>query len=119
MCVCVSVRLIVRLSASGCLRTSLRMSVVCVRLSVCMSVCLYTCLLSVTGDLWSYNADKNVFVVSPQPDVYVYKLDPHKHKFVILASDGLWDMVKADEATDITHQLSTCVSVLVQAFGKK
>ena len=67
-----------------------------------------------TGDLWSYNSDKNVFVVSPQPDVYVYKLDPHKHKFVILASDGLWDMVKADEATDITHQLSTCVSVLVR-----
>lgn len=61
------------------------------------------------GDLWSYNSHKNVFVVSPQPDVYVYNLDPHKHKFVILASDGLWDMVKADEATDVTHQLSTCM----------
>ncbi|KAI0223253.1 Protein phosphatase 1D [Lamellibrachia satsuma] len=61
------------------------------------------------GDLWSYNSHKNVFVVSPEPDVYVYNLDPHKHKFVILASDGLWDMVKADEAANITHQLSTCM----------
>ena len=50
--------------------------------------------------------------MSPEPDVCVYDLDPSKHKFVILASDGLWDMVKPDEAADIAHQLSTCVSRL-------
>ena len=67
----------------------------------------------VSGDLWSYNSNKDVFVVSPEPDVCVYDLDPAKHKFVILASDGLWDMVKPDEAADIAHQLSTCVSQTV------
>ena len=67
-------------------------------------------MIYVSGDLWSYNSNKDVFVVSPEPDVCVYDLDPAKHKFVILASDGLWDMVKPDEAADIAHQLSTCVS---------
>ena len=70
-------------------------------------------MISVSGDLWSYNSNKDVFVVSPEPDVCVYDLDPSKHKFVILASDGLWDMVKPDEAADIAHQLSTCVSQTV------
>jgi protein phosphatase 1D len=32
------------------------------------------------GDLWSWNADENVFVVSPEPDLHVYDLNILKHR---------------------------------------
>lgn len=32
------------------------------------------------GDLWSYNSDMDEFVVSPEPDVRVVKIDPKRFK---------------------------------------
>ena len=32
------------------------------------------------GDLWSYNSKKDVFVVSPEPDLHVYSVDISKHR---------------------------------------
>ena len=32
------------------------------------------------GDLWSYNAKDDVFVVSPDPDLHVYDLNILKHR---------------------------------------
>ena len=32
------------------------------------------------GDLWSYNSKKDVFVVSPEPDLHVYSIDISKHR---------------------------------------
>ncbi len=32
------------------------------------------------GDLWSYNSALNEFVVSPEPDVHVIKIDPNTFK---------------------------------------
>ena len=56
------------------------------------------CLLCVSGDLWSYNSQDDVFVVSPEPDVCCQVLDPRRHRCLILASDGLWNMVHGQEA---------------------
>ncbi|CAK8696684.1 unnamed protein product [Clavelina lepadiformis] len=53
------------------------------------------------GDLWSYNSELDKFVVSPVPDVYVYDLHKHKEQFVVLASDGLWNMIRPQEAVSI------------------
>ena len=39
--------------------------------------------------------------VSPVPDVYVYDLHKHKEQFVVLASDGLWNMIRPQEAVSI------------------
>ena len=36
-----------------------------------------------------------------EPDVYKMKLNPEKDKFIILATDGLWDFLKPQEAVDI------------------
>ena len=58
-----------------------------------------------TGDLWSYNWQRDVFVVSPEPDVSAYKLDIRRHKCLILASDGLWNMVKPHEAIDVVQDI--------------
>lgn len=53
---------------------------------------------SATGDLWSYDFYSGEFVVSPEPDTSVVTLDPRKHRYIILGSDGLWNMVPPQEA---------------------
>ena len=45
------------------------------------------------GDFWSYNPTTNEFVVSPTPDVHVLPLKPKEQKFVVVASDGLWNVM--------------------------
>uniref|UniRef100_A0A1A8R5L0 Protein phosphatase 1D magnesium-dependent, delta isoform a n=1 Tax=Nothobranchius rachovii TaxID=451742 RepID=A0A1A8R5L0_9TELE len=50
------------------------------------------------GDLWSYDFYSGEFVVSPEPDTDVVILDPRKHRYIILGSDGLWNMVPPQEA---------------------
>ncbi|XP_029373206.1 protein phosphatase, Mg2+/Mn2+ dependent, 1Da [Echeneis naucrates] len=50
------------------------------------------------GDLWSYDFYSGEFVVSPEPDTSVVTLDPKKHRYIILGSDGLWNMVPPQEA---------------------
>ncbi|XP_038549639.1 protein phosphatase, Mg2+/Mn2+ dependent, 1Da [Micropterus salmoides] len=50
------------------------------------------------GDLWSYDFYSGEFVVSPEPDTSVVTLDPRKHRYIILGSDGLWNMMPPQEA---------------------
>lgn len=45
------------------------------------------------GDLWSYNFATEKFVVSPEPDVSVHKIDVKQFKCLVLASDGLWNVM--------------------------
>ena len=56
--------------------------------------------LTCSGDLWSYNAEKDAYVVSPKPDMTVLDIDKN-HCFVILATDGLWHVVEPAEAVDV------------------
>lgn len=56
------------------------------------------CFFSPTGDLWSYDFYSGEFVVSPEPDTSVVTLDPKKHRYIVLGSDGLWNMVPPQEA---------------------
>lgn len=53
------------------------------------------------GDLWSYDFYSGEFVVSPEPDTSVMTLDPRKHRYIILGSDGLWNMVLPQEAVSV------------------
>jgi len=50
------------------------------------------------GDLWSYNSEENVFVVSPEPDIRVYPVDISQHRCLILATDGCWNMLTPQNA---------------------
>ncbi|KAH8421389.1 hypothetical protein KR009_003804 [Drosophila setifemur] len=52
------------------------------------------------GDLWSYNSRFKEFVVSPDPDVKVVKIDPSTFRCLIFGTDGLWNVVSAQEAVD-------------------
>ncbi|KAK7882236.1 hypothetical protein WMY93_028410 [Mugilogobius chulae] len=56
------------------------------------------------GDLWSYDFFSGEFVVSPEPDTSVVVLDPRKHRYIIVASDGLWNMVPPQESRDHVPQ---------------
>ncbi|CAL1528704.1 unnamed protein product [Lymnaea stagnalis] len=53
------------------------------------------------GDLWSFDNDTQKYIVSPDPDVGVLKLDPNKHRCLVLASDGLWNVLSPEESVNM------------------
>ncbi|KAL2094273.1 hypothetical protein ACEWY4_008992 [Coilia grayii] len=53
------------------------------------------------GDLWSYDFYSGEFVVSPEPDTSVVTLDLRRHRYIIVGSDGLWNMVPPQEAVTV------------------
>lgn len=73
--------------------------------------------LSFSGDLWSYDFYSGEFVVSPEPDTSVHTIDPQKHKFIIIGSDGLWNMVSAQDSVSLCQELEkSCASVSKHFF---
>lgn len=61
--------------------------------------------LSSLGDLWSYDFYSKTYVVSPEPDISVVDLDASKHRCLILASDGLWNMLTPEESVNMVIDL--------------
>lgn len=55
------------------------------------------------GDLWSYDFYSGEFVVSPEPDTTVMTLDPKKHHYIIIGSDGLWNMMPPRNAVNMCY----------------
>ncbi|XP_029194324.1 protein phosphatase 1D-like [Acropora muricata] len=55
------------------------------------------------GDLWSFNYYRNEFIVSPVPDIRVYKITPGMEKFLVIASDGLWGVMRVEEVVKFVH----------------
>ena len=55
------------------------------------------------GDLWSFNRETNLYSVSPEPELTVIEIDPNKHRCLILASDGLWNMITPEVAVEIVR----------------
>ena len=52
------------------------------------------------GDFWSWSERTQQFVVSPQPDVNVHPLDPSRQRFLVLASDGLWNVMSPQDVVN-------------------
>ena len=46
---------------------------------------------------------KNNHVVSPEPDVRTFRMSEHKPLFMILATDGLWDVFSNADAVRFVH----------------
>uniref|UniRef100_A0A8C5EC04 Protein phosphatase, Mg2+/Mn2+ dependent 1D n=1 Tax=Gouania willdenowi TaxID=441366 RepID=A0A8C5EC04_GOUWI len=72
-----------------------------VRRSTAMDQIPFLAVARALGDLWSYDFYSGEFVVSPEPDTSVMVLDVKKHRYIILGSDGLWNMIPAQEAVSI------------------
>jgi serine/threonine protein phosphatase PrpC len=68
----------------------------------------------ISGDLWSYNSERDLFVVSPEPDVSVYNFDCNQNRFIILASDGVWNMMSPDDAVNCVWSSAKSI---VSAYG--
>jgi protein phosphatase 1D len=60
-----------------------------------------------SGDLWSYNSELNTFVVSPEPDVKVVKIDVKSHRCLIFGTDGLWNMLSAQAAVTVVQAVES------------
>ena len=63
--------------------------------------------LSITrslGDFWSYNFRTEQFAVSPVPDVVAHPLDLSTQKFVVVASDGLWNVMTPTEVVEFVEE---------------
>ena len=56
------------------------------------------------GDLWSIT-DDNQYIISPIPDVSVRRLDRTKDKYIILGSDGLWNVVTPQMSIKTVNEL--------------
>ena len=56
------------------------------------------------GDLWSYDTQHDEFIVSPVPDTFCFEIDPRYHKCLILATDGLWNVLKSSESVELVRQ---------------
>jgi protein phosphatase 1D len=50
------------------------------------------------GDLWSYNAKLDEFVVSPEPYVGVIPVEAGRHRCLILGTHGLWNVLNPNAA---------------------
>lgn len=58
---------------------------------------------TVTGDLWSYNSNNGEYAISPEPDVHSRKFNPTTMRCLVLASDGLWNIIDPKSAITITE----------------
>ena len=52
------------------------------------------------GDFWSFSRQTKNFVVSPKPDVHVHPLDPSEQKFIVVATDGLWNVMSPQDVVE-------------------
>ncbi|XP_017676986.1 PREDICTED: protein phosphatase 1D [Lepidothrix coronata] len=68
------------------------------------------------GDLWSYDFYSGEFVVSPEPDTSVHTIDPQKHRYIILGSDGLWNMIPPQDAISMCQDHEEKKYFVVRAF---
>ena len=59
------------------------------------------------GDYWSWNQQTQKFVVSPEPDVSMHPLDTSTHRFIVVASDGLWNVMTPQEVVDFVWAYET------------
>ncbi|KAF8792644.1 Protein phosphatase 1D like protein [Argiope bruennichi] len=90
------------------------------RLSLLLSLPSYTKppgLVCLFRDLWSYDYFQKEFAVSPVPDLGVMSLDLNKDKCLILASDGLWNIMSPQAAVNLVQDVENENRKLVSKFG--
>lgn len=56
------------------------------------------------GDYWSFNPCTENYIVSPEPHVSAIPLNPVTHKFIVIASDGLWGVMTPNDVVSFIHE---------------
>lgn len=62
--------------------------------------CCHRIVIFCIGDLWSYNRQRDIYIVSPEPDVAVFNIDGRQQRCLVIASDGVWNVMSPTDATD-------------------
>ena len=62
------------------------------------------------GDFWSYSAQSGEYAVSPVPYVYDFPLDLNEQKFIVLASDGLWNVMSPSDVVNFISDFDSKVT---------
>ena len=52
------------------------------------------------GDFWSYCPQSGEYTVSPVPYIHDFPLDLNEQKFIVLASDGLWNVMSPSDVVN-------------------
>lgn len=55
------------------------------------------------GDFWSFNPRTEKYAVSPEPDISAIPLNLSVQKFVVIASDGLWNVMTPNDVVSFIH----------------
>ena len=57
-------------------------------------------------DLWTFMNDEGTYLISPVPKISVHNLDPSIHKYIILVSDGVSNVLNPQECVELAHKVS-------------
>ena len=58
------------------------------------------------GDLWSVIKGEGSYLISPVPQISVHNLDPSIHKYIILVTDGVSNVLNPQECVELAHKVS-------------
>ena len=58
------------------------------------------------GDIWSFIEERGSYLISPIPDVFIRFLDPAVHKYIILVTDGVLDVMDHNMCVKWIHNES-------------
>ena len=73
------------------------------------------------GDLWSITNNEGSYLISPVPQISVHNLDPSIHKYIIMVTDGVSNVLNPQECVELAHNVSEGIVNLsvAQAVVKK
>ena len=57
------------------------------------------------GDLWSYKNDEGSYLISPVPQISLHNLDPSIHKYIILVTDGVSNVLNPQRCVELAHNV--------------
>lgn len=74
-----------------------------VRRSTTFEVVPFLAVSRALGNLWSYDYFTKKYTVSPEPDICVRDLNHGVDRYIVIASDGIWNVMTNEEVTNFVH----------------
>ena len=65
------------------------------------------------GDLWSFIINKESYLISPVPQVLVHTLDPSIHKYILVVTDGVLNVLNPQKCIELGNWHIMYVEVLL------
>lgn len=82
-----------------------------VRRSTTFEVVPFLAVSRALGNLWSYDYFTKEYTVSPEPDICIRDLKHGADRYIVLASDGVWNVMSNEDVTNFVHSHADCEDV--------